>query len=60
MRGSETQANKKSDEPSRRVESGLGFLDNNAVNFLMALVMSVGGMAVASQMWNISLSSIWE
>ncbi|KAF9889557.1 hypothetical protein FE257_007267 [Aspergillus nanangensis] len=40
---------------SRRVESGLDLLDNNAVNVLMALTMSVGAMAVASWMWGISV-----
>ncbi|KAL8641230.1 MAG: hypothetical protein Q9228_001947 [Teloschistes exilis] len=36
---------KKDGNGSRRVESGAGFLDNNAVNILMAATMSVGGMA---------------
>ncbi len=57
--GSRTPANKKSDEPSRRVESGLGIIDNNAVNLLMAFVMSIGGMVVASFIWDIPLRSIW-
>lgn len=43
---------------SRKVESGLGILDNNAVNMLMALSMSVGGMAAASYLWDVPLSSI--
>lgn len=33
---------------SRHIESGLGLLDNNAVNVLMAALMSVGGMFLAS------------
>ncbi|KAI9814360.1 MAG: hypothetical protein M1826_002272 [Phylliscum demangeonii] len=44
--------------PSRRLESGLGVLDNNAVNLLMALVMSVGGVLVAAWYWNVSLQGI--
>lgn len=37
------------DKPSRVVESGsLGLLDNNQVNFLMALTMSIGAMGIAS------------
>lgn len=38
---------------SRRVESGIGFLDNNAVNFVMALLMSIGGMAIAGFLWSL-------
>ncbi|KAL8790381.1 MAG: hypothetical protein Q9195_006399 [Heterodermia aff. obscurata] len=36
---------------SRHIESGLGLLDNNAVNVLMAALMSVGGMCLASFLW---------
>lgn len=43
---------------SRTIESGLGVLDNNSVNFLMALVMSVGGMMVASWFWGLPMQSI--
>lgn len=43
---------------SRRIESGIDLLDNNAVNFLMAAIMSVGGMAVASYAWGVPLRSI--
>lgn len=47
------------EKPSRVVESGsLGFLDNNEVNFLMALTMSLGAMAVAGWFWDVPLSSI--
>ncbi|KAF6230908.1 hypothetical protein HO173_010816 [Letharia columbiana] len=56
--GSRTPANKKSDEPSRRIESGLGLLDNNAVNVLMAFLMSIGGMLISSYVWHVSLRSI--
>ena len=55
---SQTPANKKSDEPSRRIESGLGLLDNNAVNLLMAFLMSVGGIVISSYVWHIPLRSI--
>jgi hypothetical protein len=43
---------------TRRVESGIGLLDNNAVNFLMALIMSVGGMLAMSYAWNLPLKSL--
>ena len=56
--GSRVPANKKSDEPSRHIESGLGILDNNAVNLLMAFLMSVGGIVVASYVWHIPLRSM--
>ncbi|KAL5355707.1 integral membrane protein DUF92-domain-containing protein [Aspergillus floccosus] len=39
---------------SRRVETGRDLLDNNAVNVLMALIMSVGAMGVASYVWGVS------
>ena len=58
MSSSRTSANKKSDESSRRVESGLGLLDNNAVNVLMALIMSVGGIVMSSYVWQVPLQSI--
>ena len=44
--------------PSRRVESGVGLLDNNAVNFLMALTMSVGGMVAVGWMWGVEIQSM--
>ena len=56
--GSRDPANKRSDEPSRRVESGLGLLDNNAVNVLMAFLMSIGAMVVTSYVWHVPLRSI--
>lgn len=47
------------EKPSRVVESGpLGLLDNNEVNFLMALTMSLGAMAVASWVWGVPMSTI--
>ncbi|KAI4206754.1 MAG: hypothetical protein LQ346_000943 [Caloplaca aetnensis] len=52
--------NKKDRNSSRRVESGLGFLDNNAVNILMALTMSVGGMVLAGYLWELPLRTIFQ
>jgi uncharacterized membrane protein len=47
------------EKPSRVVESGaLGILDNNEVNFLMALTMSLSAMAIASWFWGVPLSTI--
>ncbi|KAL8809460.1 MAG: hypothetical protein Q9223_006949 [Gallowayella weberi] len=45
---------------SRRVESGIGFLDNNAVNVTMAFTMSVGGMVAAAYVWDLPLSTIFN
>lgn len=44
--------------PSRVVESGWNLLDNNDVNVLMALTMSVGAMAVAAYAWDVPMSSV--
>ncbi len=49
---------KKDDNASRQIESGFGLLDNNTVNFLMASIMSIGGIIVASYAWNLPLHSI--
>lgn len=46
------------ERPSRVVESGWDLLDNNDVNFLMAVMMSVGGMAVASWFWDVPIQSV--
>lgn len=46
------------ERPSRIVESGWDLLDNNDVNFLMAVTMSVGGMAVASWYWGVPIQSV--
>lgn len=43
---------------SGRILHGSDLLDNNQVNFVMALFMSVGGMAVASRIWGLPLNSI--
>ncbi|KAH6610826.1 hypothetical protein Trco_000846 [Trichoderma cornu-damae] len=46
------------EQPSRVVESGWNLLDNNDVNFLMAVTMSVSGMAVASWFWEVPWQSM--
>jgi uncharacterized membrane protein len=43
---------------SGRVLRGADLLDNNQVNFAMALIMSIGGMVVASRIWAVPVSSI--
>lgn len=43
---------------SRKIESGRDLLDNNAVNVLMAFVMSVGAMGVAGWVWGVSVFDI--
>lgn len=49
------------EKPSRVVESGwLSLLDNNEVNFVMALTMSLGAMGAASWFWDIPFSSILQ
>lgn len=53
-----TQTSLGDGEPSRVVESGLGLLDNNEVNFLMALTMSLGAMAIAGWAWDVPFQSI--
>lgn len=55
---SRTHGGKKDDKASRKIESGLGLLDNNAVNLLMAFLMSIGGMLVAGYVWGVPLQSI--
>ncbi|KAF4124239.1 putative membrane protein [Geosmithia morbida] len=46
------------EKPSRVAESGWDLLDNNDVNFLMAVMSSVGAMAVASWYWEIPAERI--
>jgi uncharacterized membrane protein len=43
---------------SRKIEVGSDLLDNNAVNILMAGMVSVGAMVVACVIWDLPLSSI--
>jgi uncharacterized membrane protein len=47
-------------EPSRTVVSGLRILDNNEVNFLMALTMSLGAIAIAGWAWDVPFRSIFQ
>ncbi|KAI1824595.1 integral membrane protein DUF92-domain-containing protein [Xylaria intraflava] len=46
--------------PTRVVETGSDLLDNNEVNFLMALSMSIIGMTVASWYWGVPADSIFR
>ena len=48
----------KQHEESRSVLSGWDVLDNNQINILMAAIMSFGGMAMASYVWEVPLTSI--
>lgn len=43
---------------SRRVEVGSDLLDNNAVNILMAALISAGSMVVACIIWDVPFSSM--
>jgi hypothetical protein len=43
---------------SRRIEVGSDILDNNAVNILMAGIVSVGAMVIACMVWGLPLSSL--
>lgn len=46
------------EKPTRVVESGRDLLDNNDVNFLMAVMMSVGAMAGAGWYWGVPIEDI--
>ena len=64
-RTSETSNNSRGDSKdveheSRKLECGYDLLDNNAVNLLMATIMSIGGMALASYIWNVPLQTVWN
>jgi uncharacterized protein (TIGR00297 family) len=52
------QAKKHAD--SRRILVGADVLDNNQINLLMAAIMSVGGMVVASIVYDVPLSSVYS
>ncbi|KAF1956187.1 hypothetical protein CC80DRAFT_472888 [Byssothecium circinans] len=43
---------------SRKVAVGHDILDNNAVNLLMATMVSIGSMVVAAFLWDVPLSSV--
>jgi uncharacterized membrane protein len=47
-----------SQHESRRIEVGSDLLDNNAVNILMAALVSVGAMVAYCLVWDVQLSSI--
>ncbi|KKA26100.1 hypothetical protein TD95_003545 [Thielaviopsis punctulata] len=47
-------------KPSRVAVSGLDLLDNNDVNFLMAFIMSIGGIVAASKAWGVPLQDILQ
>lgn len=48
------------ERPSRVVESGWDLLDNNEVNFMMALIMSTGAMGVAGWYWGVPMNQIFQ
>ena len=52
-----TERVKEKGNESRYVGSGQDLLDNNQINFLMATIMSVGGMVIASIIWKVPLSN---
>jgi hypothetical protein len=56
--GSTLGVNMDMEHESRKVECGYDLLDNNAVNLLMAAIMSIGGMLVAGYVWGVPLSSV--
>lgn len=58
MHGVHSSGVKPNSPESRKVESGLALLDNNDVNLLMAVTMSIGGMVLAGYAWNQPLSNI--
>ncbi|KAI2620917.1 integral membrane protein DUF92-domain-containing protein [Hypomontagnella submonticulosa] len=45
-------------KPTRIAESGWDLLDNNDVNFLMASIMSIGAIVLASWYWEQPLNSV--
>ncbi|KAH7414322.1 integral membrane protein DUF92-domain-containing protein [Phaeosphaeria sp. MPI-PUGE-AT-0046c] len=47
-----------SQHESRRIEVGSDLLDNNAVNILMAALVSAGAMVAACLVWDLPISSI--
>jgi uncharacterized membrane protein len=46
--------------PSRKVVAGWGVLSNNGVNFVMALLTSLGAMAVAGYWWHGDALKGWK
>ena len=47
------------DNESRRIDTGRDLLNNNAVNVLMAFIMSFGGIAVASLIWGVPVGELF-
>lgn len=45
-------------KPSRALVSGVDILDNNAINLLMAVIMSLGGMMMASYVWGVDIRQV--
>ena len=45
---------------SRKVEAGYDIFDNNAINLLMASIMSVGGMLVAGLLWDVPIQGMFS
>ncbi|EEP75504.1 conserved hypothetical protein [Uncinocarpus reesii 1704] len=43
---------------SRRIQAGHDVLDNNAINVLMAAIMSIGAITVSSYLWDAPLAGI--
>ena len=54
----DTRRKRDDDNQSRRLVSGITMLDNNGVNFLQALIMSFGGMALVAWYWNVPFLTI--
>lgn len=52
------QQNFGDEKPSRMTVSGRDLLDNNDVNFIMAVTMSVGAMFLASWFWDVPIQSV--
>ena len=44
---------------SRRIDTGRDLLNNNAVNVLMASIMSFGGIVVASLIWGVPVGELF-
>jgi len=57
-KAAEGEPNFGDDKASRVVESGRDWLDNNDVNFIMAITMSVGAMYIAGSYWGVPFEEI--
>lgn len=56
--GTATHQNWGDEKPSRMSVNGMDLLDNNDVNFIMAVTMSVGAMFVAGWYWDIPIQTV--